>query len=207
MAISYAKNTDYFSGTGNLNTVWWTPGAQYKSAVLKRNSNSVGLDLNGDTDGAYAAFYTFSKMADNQSITIKGITGLSNGLVYCYLRSTASASTSGYLGQLFYSSGAVKYRALPVTSGTEGTEFFNVDVGTYSDSTTTEYTFVADGSTIKWQIDGVDVSGASVTDTQYTSGTAGFGIYAGGSTNYNLYSNSITVKGALASVGNFTNMF
>lgn len=185
MAIQYASNTDFFPGTGNLNSVIWTPYTTFQTAYLQRNNNTVGTP---DT-GATSAMYRIG-VYRNSSITLTGLTGLYSGIPLVWLRTTPSKFPTGYIGQLFgeYLGTHVQFRALRVTGSGEMLELFNViSTITYNASTTDTYTFICDGSTIKWQYNGSDVTGASATDTTYGDnnglirfddfiGTAGTGI-------------------------------
>lgn len=200
--MGYAINTDFFSGTGNLNTTWWSTYTGYLTATMQRNSLSIGTP----NAGACTCVYKYSKCADDQSITITGINNLSSGLVYCYLRTNDSAqsSQSAFLGQLFYSSGSIQYVARELDSGVEGTTIIDTTTGTFSNSDTTKYKFSVTGtpggtSTIKWFKDGTEIG--SGTSTKSYTGTPAFGIYDG-TGSYTVNSKSLTIDGALASVGN-----
>lgn len=200
--MGYAINTDSFGGTGALNTTWWSTYTGYLTAALQRNSGTIGTP----NAGAATCIYKYSGVANDQSITITGITGLSSGVVYCYLRTNnaAQSSQSAFLGQLFYSSGSIQYVIKELDTGTEGTIVVDVTTGTYADSTTAQYKMTVTGtpggtSTLKWFKDGTEIG--SGTSTKSYTGTPGFGIYDG-TGSYTVYCNKLTIDGALASVGN-----
>lgn len=197
--MGYAINTDFMSGSGALNPTWWNVKSTYLTASCQRNGGIVGTP-NAGTSWVY---YQYSGMSQDQKLTATGLTGLNNGILLFMLRSKFFAGNynEGYFGQLFYNAGSVQYRCVKSTSAGVETELFNTTTGTYSDSTTTKYTFMCVGSTIKFQLNGSDVTGASATDSTYANTSCGFGMYTG-SASYAIYNNNWTVDGAYASVGN-----
>lgn len=178
---------DYFDGTGTLPSPPWTVSSATAGVSNQRYNGKFG----NSGPGTSVAFYTGATFSSNQSSQANGLTGLQNGILLFYVRATGPFSgafpKTGYVGIVAKQSGVNNYffRCVRVTDGKEelnaqgnAVVLFETNVGIPINSNDI-INFIATGTTIKFQLNNVDVLGASATDSSYSSGVPGVGFYDG----------------------------